>query len=138
MVTRTFQNQPPDAVRPLHRAWRGEAGAVLAELVVAMAILAVVVIPMAFAFEHEMKLCRRYYCDAVAMEIVDGEMEILAAGQWRAFQPGVHPYPVRVEAATNLPPGQFTLTVGEQSVRLEWRPAQKGRGRPIIREARIK
>jgi hypothetical protein len=138
MVMCEFQSE---ASRAAHRTcWggRGERGAVLTEMVVAMAILAVVVLPMAYAFMHEMKLCRSYYYDAVAMEIVDGEMEILAAGEWRAFPPGVHPYPVRAGAATNLPPGRFVLTVAEQTLRLEWRPAQKGKGRPMVREARVK
>jgi hypothetical protein len=115
----------------------GQVGALITEMVVAIAILAVVVMPMAYAFQQEMKLCRSYYYDALAMELVDGEMEILAAGEWRAFQPGVQPYPVNTKAATNLPPGRFTLALSNQVIRLEWRPAQKGHGRVMVREARV-
>jgi len=102
-----------------------------------MAILGLVLLPMAYAFQQEMKLCRGYYYDAVALELVDGEMEILAAGQWRAFPAGAQPYAVSAQAATNLPPGRFLLTIGQQTLRLEWQPAQKGHGRPLVREARI-
>ena len=124
-------------VRRLLRPPVGESGALTTELVVAVAILAAVLMPMAYAFQQEMKLCRGYYYDAVALELVDGEMEILAAGEWRAFSTGVHPYPVTAEAARNLPPGRFTLAVSNQTLRLEWRPARKGHGRVMVREARV-
>lgn len=119
-----------------HRS--GERGALSTDLIVAMSILAVAVLPVAYAFTQEMRLCRNYYGEAVAMEIVDGEMEILAAGEWRAFPPGAQPYSVRADAAKNLPPGRFTLTVGEQTVRLEWSPTQRGKGRAVMREAKIR
>lgn len=114
------------------------AGALSAELAVAMAILAAVMIPLSFAFQQEMKLCRAHYRDAVVMEIVDGEMEILAAGEWRAFKEGVQSYPVRAEAAKNLPPGKFVLTVSGKKLRLEWRPDRPHGGRKMLREAVVK
>ena len=117
---------------------RQSAGALSAELAVAMAILAAVMIPLSFAFQQEMKLCRAHYHDAVVMEIVDGEMEILAAGEWRAFKEGSQPYPVRAEATKNLPPGQFVLTVSGKKLRLEWRPARPRDGRKMTREAVVK
>jgi hypothetical protein len=70
------------------------------------------------------------------MEIVDGELEVLAAGEWRSFSPGVHPYEVRGAAAKSLPRGQFTLTVDEHIVRLEWKPAAGGNGAGVTREFR--
>jgi hypothetical protein len=60
-------------------------GALVTEAVIALGILAVTLIPLAFAFMQEIKLCRAYYYKAVALEIIDGEMEVLAAGEWRAF-----------------------------------------------------
>ena len=82
----------------------------LTELVVAMGILAVCLMPLAYSFLSSAKLCRAYYLRAVAMEIVAGETEILAAGEHRRYKPGVHPYEVGAEAARNLP-GHFVLTV---------------------------
>ena len=108
------------------------------ELVVAMAILATALIPISFAFVQEMKLCRAYYYKAVAMEIIDGEMEILVAGKWRVFKEGVQPYAVSAGAATNLPPGKFTLTLSGKQARLEWAPNLQGKGGKVSREAVLK
>lgn len=112
--------------------------ALTTELVIAMAILATALIPISFAFIQEMKLCRAYYYKAVAMEIIDGEMEILVAGEWRAFQEGVQPYAVSAGSATNLPPGKFTLTVAGEIARLEWTPKVQGKGGKVSREAVVK
>jgi hypothetical protein len=72
------------------------------------------------------------------MEIVDGEMEILAVGGWRSLAPGAHEYPVRAGAATNLPPGRFLATVAAGKVRLEWLPEVKDHGGRVVREVEAK
>lgn len=115
-----------------------QRGALITELVVAMAILAIAILPLAFTFAHETQLLRQAYCHAVAMEIVDGELEVLAAGEWRAFASGTQPYSVKAQAATNLPPGAFQLTVSTNRVRLEWIPQASHVGGRITREARVK
>ena len=137
MVTRASENGNRSRARPGQAGPSGQSGALSTEMVVAIAIMALVLMPMAYAFQQEMKLCRSYYYDAVAMELVDGEMEIMAAGEWRAFPVGAQPYAVGSEAARSLPPGRFTLSISNQSIRLEWRPAQKGHGRVLVREARV-
>ncbi len=111
-------------------------GTLLMELMLALGVIAVALMPLAYSFAHEQKLCRAYYHRAVAMEIVDGEMEILAAGEWRHFKPGAQAYTVRAESAKNLPPGHFTLNVGKQRVRLDWEPDQPDQGGKIFREIR--
>jgi len=108
------------------------------ELVVAMSILLLTMIPMAYSYIREQQLCRALYYRAVAMEIVDGEMESLVAGEWRAFKEGSQPYTVRAEAAKNLPPGSFLLTLAEKRLRLEWLPKKSRSGGKIVREARLK
>ena len=111
---------------------RGARGGFLnLELVVAIAILAVVLLPLGGVWYHETKLLRAYYRDAVAMEVLDGEMEVLAAGEWRSFPEGSHELKPTANAAKNLPPGHFTLTREARRVGLEWRPE---RGRTIARE----
>src|SRR5438552_547364 len=92
-------------------AGRRQIGAMTADLVIAMGILLTVMIPLAFSITYQQKLCRAAYYQAVAMEIVDGEMETLAAGEWRAYKAGTQPYVVRAESAKNLPKGRFELTV---------------------------
>ena len=117
---------------------RRRHGSLMVELLVAMAILIGVLLPLAYSFVSERRLARAYYQRAVAMEIVDGEMEALLAGEWRAFSPGTHDYPVHAGAATNLPPGRFILSVQPGKVQLRWQPALKDRGGPVTREAILK
>jgi hypothetical protein len=105
------------------------------ELLVAMALLVGAVLPLAYSIASEKRYARALYQRAVAMEIVDGELEVLAAGHWRAFTNGVSEYPVRAAAATNLPPGRFLLTLKDKTVRLEWRPSVKQHGGAVVREA---
>ena len=109
-------------------------GLLCAEMVISMGILAAVMFPLAYQLERDARLCKAYYQEAVALEIVDGEMEILAAGEWRAFPKGTQPYPVQAQSATNLPAGRFLLTVSDDKVRLEWKPAKAHGARPVARE----
>ena len=60
-----------------------------------MSILAVAMIPLTYSFVQEQKLCRAYYYRAVVMEILDGELEVLVAGEWRSFKEGSQAYRVK-------------------------------------------
>ena len=110
------------------------SGFLTAELVVAIAILAAVMLPLGGMWFHEARMLRTYYRDAVAMEILDGEMEILAAGEWRSFAEGRHELKPSATAAKNLPSGKFVLTRQSKLVRLEWLPE---RGRKMAREVTL-
>jgi hypothetical protein len=123
-----------------HRAarQRRQRGSLMVELLVAMALIIGVLFPLAYSFVSERRLARSYYQRAVAMEIVDGEMEVLVAGEWRAFPPGTHDYTVHAGAATNLPPGRFILSIQPGKLRLRWLPAIKDHGGPVTREAMLK
>ena len=100
----------------------------------ALGIFTLAVFPLTFAFLYEARYSRSCYHRAAAMEIVDGEMEILAAGEWKSFARGVQEYPVTASAATNLPPGKFLLTMDAARLRLEWRPVRGGTNGLVIRE----
>ncbi len=113
-------------------------GSLMIELLVAMAILVGVLVPLGWSLASERRLARALYQRAVAMEIVDGEMETLLAGGWRAFGAGRHEYPVNALSAKNLPAGKFLLTIDPGVVRLEWQPSVKHHGGAIKREARVK
>ena len=64
-------------------------GFAVVDLMIAAAILTIAVLPLAYSFHRERQLARAYYVQAVAMEIVDGEMEALAADDdWAARPPG--------------------------------------------------
>jgi len=124
MVIQPFQN--------FRRARR--IGALMVELLVAMALLTGVLLPIAYSVASEKRLARATYQRAVAMEIVDGEIEALAAGEWRAVPAGTHEYSVRAGAATNLPPGRFLLSLESTKLRLEWRPTVRMHGGSVVRE----
>jgi hypothetical protein len=97
-------------------------------------MVAIAVIPLMFAFMQEANYSRACYHRAAAMEIVDGEMEVLAAGEWKSFSVGEHDYSVPASSATNLPPGGFHLSVEPHRVRLEWRPAGGRTNNVVARE----
>ena len=110
----------------------------MVDLVVGMAILTLAIIPLAFPFAHERQLLRAEYFRGVAMEIVDGEMEILAAGEWRDFPEGAQVYTVHANAAACLPSGHFQLTKTGKHLRLEWTSDNRRGIGPVIREVTIK
>jgi hypothetical protein len=111
-------------------------GIILVELMVAMAILVIAIIPISYSYLSDARLARVYYHRAAAMEIVDGELEILVAGAWRQLPEGSHAYAVRGEAAANLPPGQFTFTRTGNQLRLDWTPKANNQGARVVREAK--
>lgn len=110
----------------------------MAELLVATALLLGTLLPVAYSLTAERRIARSSYQRAVAIEIVDGEMEALLAGGWREFEPGTREYAVHAGAATNLPPGQFLLTIETGKLRLEWRPAPNQHGGRVVREVLLK
>ena len=123
---------------PQHSSRAAERGALMTELVVAMAFLMVAMLPLAFSLAKEQHYLRSCYQRAIAVEIVDGEMEVLLAGEWRAFKNGVQEYSPRGGAMKNLPVGKFELTLTGQKLRLEWLPAGKDQGGNVVREAPVK
>ena len=126
-------------VTRIHSRWKKRSARAFAlmEMIAAIGILIAVVIPLAFQFGEERLLCRAYYNRAIAMEIIDGEMEILAAGEWKSFAEGRQPYSVGAGSAKNLPKGQFILTRTKQRLRLEWSALSPGHGGSVTRELDI-
>ncbi len=110
-------------------------GSLMIEMVLALSIIITVLIPLGYSFMEEQHVLRVYYWRAVAMEAIDGEMEVLAAGDWHTYGEGEHPYTVHAESAKYLPPGSFTLTVRGPQLRLEWQPEKPRSALPVVREA---
>ena len=113
-------------------------GSLMTELLVAMALMTGALLPLAYSVTSEKRLARSSYQRAVAMEIVDGEIEVLAAGEWRAFKLGTQEFQPRGRSVTNLPAGKFALIIRTNLVRLEGRPAVKDHGGPVVREVAVK
>jgi len=104
------------------------------EMLVAMGILILVMIPISLSFISERREFGIYYHRAIASEVVDGEMEILRAGEGRDFKEGAQTYSIHNPSATNLPPGRFVLTRRDRHLRLQWLPAAKNQGGVVTRE----
>jgi hypothetical protein len=112
-------------------------GMLLAELAVAIAILAIALLPLGYAAGSNARLFRAKYERAVAIEIVDGEMEILAAGEWRVLPEGPQPYAVHAKAAASLPPGKFQFSRAGNHLRLQWSSAEKHGIGLVVREVTL-
>jgi hypothetical protein len=119
------------------RKHSGKRAIVAADLAVGLSLIAMVVIPLSYTWLKEHHVLRSQYYRAVAMQIVDGEMEILAAGEWRSLPDGTNSYPVNHAAIKVLAPGRFISTKIDRRVKLEWIPERKGLGRRVVREVEI-
>jgi len=117
---------------------RRQAAVLMTDLVVAMGFLCMAIVPLLLSFSQERRALLSHYQRAVAIEIVDGEMELLVAGDWRSYSNGVHQLAPRANAATNLPPGKFQLFVTGKQLRLEWQSDQLAHGGKIQREITLK
>ena len=130
-----MKTKPP---QPFPARLRDRRGILMMDLVAAIFIFTAAILPLAYSFIQETQMLRAEYHRAVAMEIVDGEMEILAAGDWRNFPDGAQDYPVHAKAAVNLPPGKFLLTKNGNHLRLEWNADKRQGIGPVIREVTVK
>jgi hypothetical protein len=124
--------------QPFRKGFRSRRGFLEVDLVIGLAILTLAVIPVAYSFARERQLLRAGYFRADAIEIVDGEMEVLAAGDWKNFPDGAQAYTVRAKAAASLPPGHFQLTKTGSHLRLEWNSDEKRGIGTVVRETTVK
>lgn len=124
--------------QPFGSRRRFQRGILEVDLLVGLAILSLAIIPLGFSFARERQVLKIEYFRSVAGEIVDGEMEILAAGDWKNFPDGVQTYPVQSQAAAHLPAGHFQLTKTSNHLRLEWNSDEKRGIGNVVRETTIK
>ena len=117
---------------------RRTGGFLEVDLLVGLAILTLAVVPLGYSFARERQVLKTEYCRSVANEIVDGEMEILAAGDWKNFPDGAQNYSVHANALASLPPGHFQLTKTGSHLRLEWSPDGKHGIGIVVRETTVK
>jgi hypothetical protein len=119
------------------RRFTHRTGALMIEFLVAMALVMGALLPLAYSVAKENRLARALYQRAIAMEIVDGEIEVLAAGGWETLTNGTSEFPIRALAATNLPPGHFFVIRADKRIKLEWRPQVKQHGGAVAREVTV-
>jgi hypothetical protein len=119
------------------RIHKPECGFLIVDLLVGISILAIAILPLAYSFARQNRLLRDEYHRAAAVELVDGEMEILATGAAKNFSDGTTVYEIHSATATNLLPGKFQLTKTADRIRLEWK-SEKQRVSSVVREVKIK
>jgi hypothetical protein len=124
--------------QPFRKSARTQRGVLMMDLVVAMAILSLAIVPLGFSFARERQLLKIEYHRSVINEIVDGEMEILAAGDWKNYPDGSQVYSVHARAAAGLPPGHFQLTKTGNHLRLDWTPDKRQGIGLVVREVTVK
>jgi hypothetical protein len=108
------------------------------DLVIGLAILGIAVMPLGYAFSRERQTLRMEYRHCVINELVDGEMEILAAGAARNLPDGPQNLPVQSQAVNQLPAGHFELTKSGNHLRLAWLPDEKCGLSAVVRETTLK
>ena len=117
---------------------RERHGFLMVDLAIGLAILSLAIIPLGYSFNRERQVLQIEYFRATAGEVVDGEMEILAAGAAKQIPDGAQPYTVQSRAAAALPPGHFELTRTASRLRLSWTPDEKTGIGAVVRESTLK
>lgn len=110
-----------------------ERGVLEVDLLAALLLLFVAVLPLGYSFYADQRAMRAMYERAVAMELLDGEMERLVAGGGHNLPPGTHEITLVGNAAANLHPATARRIVGTNSIRLEWTPVKQARP-TVVRE----
>ena len=77
------------------------------DMAMALSLLALVFIPLSVSSSGGLDLARRHYFEAVALKLIDGEMDVLLAGERRKHTTGEHRITPIGEAVQNLPEGEF-------------------------------
>jgi hypothetical protein len=129
-----MKTNPANNFRPPRRP----RGFLEVDLMVGLAILTLAVVPLGYSFARERQVLRIEYSRSVANEIVDGEMEILVAGDGKNYSEGAQAYVIHSRAAASLPPGHFQLTKNGNHLRLEWTPDERRGVSAVVREVTIK
>ena len=108
------------------------------DVAVAITFLALVFIPLSISSSGDLDLARRHYFEAVALQLIDGEMDVLLAGERRKYTTGEHRIKPVGEAVQNLPEGEFVLTVHDQKLTLAWVPTKRAKWGRVERVVELK
>ena len=108
------------------------------DVAIALSLLALVFIPLSVSSSGDLDLARRHYFEAVALQLIDGEMDVLLAGERRKYTLGEYGITPVGEAVQNLPEGKFVLTVQEQKLTLAWVPTKRAKWGRVERVVELK
>ena len=108
------------------------------DVAIALTVLALVFIPLSMSSSGGLDLTRRHYFEAVALQLIDGEMDVLLAGERRKYTTGEHRIKPVGESVHNLPEGEFVLTVHDQKLTLAWVPTKRAKWGRVERVVELK
>ena len=124
-------------LRPTSRAAKRLAFVQL-DVALAVSILLLVFIPFSVTSSSKLDLARRQHFEAVALQMIDGELDVLMAGEWQKFSPGEHKITPPGEAVKTLPVGEFILVVKENQLSIAWVPEKEAKWGRVEREVTLK
>ncbi|HJO08437.1 MAG TPA: hypothetical protein QGH16_01205 [Verrucomicrobiota bacterium] len=108
------------------------------DVAIALTVLTLVFIPLSVSSSGGLDLARRHYFEAVALQLIDGEMDVLLAGERRKYTPGEHRIKPVGEAVQNLPEGEFVLSLQDQKLTLAWMPKKFAKWGRVERVVQLK
>lgn len=112
-------------------------GVLLTEMIVAISVLVILTSVLVPKILSDKQALRDLYYRSVAMEILDGEMEILLSGEWQNYKEGITNFTPRANALKILPKGIWRISLSNQSIKLEWIPHYNKRKLYIAREVKF-
>ena len=108
------------------------------DMAIALSLLALVFIPLSVSSSGGLDLARRHYFEAVALQLIDGEMDVLLAGERRKYTTGEHRIKPVGDAVQNLPEGKFVLTVQDEKLTMAWVPTKRAKWGRVERVVQLK
>ena len=108
------------------------------DVMVAIVILMLVFIPLTVTSSRKLDLARRHHVEAVVLQLIDGEIDVLLAGEHKKYNFGEHRITPAGEAAEDLPKGDFILTLKKKQLSLVWIPVKQAKWGRIDREVNLK
>jgi len=105
---------------------------------VAIAILMLVFIPLTVTSSSKLDLARRHHVEAVVLQLIDGEIDVILAGEREKYNFGEHRITPAGEAAEDLPKGDFILTLKKNQLSLVWIPVKPAKWGRIERKVNLK
>ena len=108
------------------------------DVAIAITVLALVFIPLSVSSSGDLDLARRHYFEAVALQLIDGEMDVLLAGEHRKYTPGEHRIKPVGESVQNLHEGEFVLSVQHEKLTMAWMPKKLDKWGRVERVVELK
>ena len=108
------------------------------DLMLAVSILMLLFIPFGVTSSGKLDLARRQHFEAVALQMIDGELDVLLAGERQKYPLGEHKITPPGAAVKTLPVGEYILVVKENQLSIAWVPEKEAKWGRVEREVTLK